>query len=654
MTVPVERVRDFHRKVLFFCALTLVGGSGAAFYVAFINRSSDLPSWVYRGAGLLGPRGAGAGAAALGGAGFSAPPPPEILRWRPWDAASLEEARSQDKLVLLDLRAAWCRPCAQMDAQTYRDPAVADWVSANVVPVRVDTDEHPELTVRYLSGGWPTTALLLPTGEVLSSGTFMPSAPFLRWARQLVRAYRDGKADILEQRKQVRRAADQGHKERLRVAAPDPAQVSQGVEALRWDLSRRLDPESGGFGRTAKFPSSDPVRFLLALSAGGAADVERMLRSTLDGELRLMDPVWGGVFRYSTTPDWRSPSTEKLLSLQADLLRDFSEAYAATGASSYRQAAERLKRYMERFLADPEGGFRASQAADLVRGDGARMTGTAYYALSEPARLAAGVPGVDPRRPADGNAKAALGLLAEARALGDVEASSAALRALDRLWESADEEGALPHLAGDGAEGLKGWAEDEVLGARAMLEAYLATGEERYLERSRKLWRFIETRLKAKGGSPLMEAPAAPAGLDTSLSPYATALAAETAQAFFDLTLEPSFGDRADRLFAWCVTHGDLLDPTVLGRLAVRSRAKPEVVFLSGAGAEREAFAAAFGRLPSPRKYLVDAQARSFRRPRPSLAAPGPGAWAAVCSGAACRDAVTDPDRLADGLTASR
>ena len=634
MTQPVDRekIRSFHRRVLLVSAVVLASGALAGIYVAFFARSSDLPSFVYA-LGRLGR--SKVRAQAESSDRFEPPPGPELVSWGSWGRECLERARATDRLILLDLSASWCRPCALMDRQTYRDPAAADWIKANVVPVRVDTDERPELTVRYLTGGWPTTALLLPTGEVLSSGTFIPPEAFLRWARQVAQGFRQGRSEIEEQRVRVRREAEEGHRLRLRSATPSREVLDRGVENLRWDLTRRFDPEDGGFGTGAKFPASDPVRFLTALqSVSPHPEVERMLRATLDGELRLLDPVWGGAFRYSTTSDWRNPSTEKLLSVQADLLKDFVEAYALTGEASYRRAAESLEAYLRRFLSDPDGGFYASQAADLVRPDGSRLPGAAYYALSEPRRLALGVPEADKRRPADGNAKAALGLLAAARTFSDPDALALAERTLDRLWETASPSGELPHLAPP--EGPRGLAEDEVLAAQAMLEAYSQTGRTRYLGRARRLWSWCRDRLFEKGRPPLMEGPAAPEGLDRSLSPYATELAAELAQSLADLTLDPGDEREARRLFDWCAAQSDLLDPTVMGRLAIRAKAAPVVVFVAGKEPQRGALARAFGSIASPRKYLVGPEARSFWKARRGLPKRG-GLWAVVCVGAECR-----------------
>ena len=73
----------------------------------------------------------------------------ETIRWKEWSAAVFEEARTSNKLVLLDLFAPWCHWCHVMDETTYSDPKVIRAVVDNFVPVRVDIDQRPDITDRY-------------------------------------------------------------------------------------------------------------------------------------------------------------------------------------------------------------------------------------------------------------------------------------------------------------------------------------------------------------------------------------------------------------------------------------------------------------------------------------------------------------------------
>ena len=97
-----------------------------------------------------------------------------MIDWLPWGADAFARAAREGKPVLLSITAAWCRACHEMDRTTYADPAVAALVRDRFVPVRVDTDQRPDINERYNLGGWPTTAFLTADGAVLTGGTFIP------------------------------------------------------------------------------------------------------------------------------------------------------------------------------------------------------------------------------------------------------------------------------------------------------------------------------------------------------------------------------------------------------------------------------------------------------------------------------------------------
>jgi uncharacterized protein YyaL (SSP411 family) len=56
----------------------------------------------------------------------------------------------------------------------------------------------------------------------------------------------------------------------------------------------------------------------------------------------LIDPVWGGIYRYSVTADWQTPHYEKMLDRNAQALHAYFAAYQATGTRSYRERAEAI------------------------------------------------------------------------------------------------------------------------------------------------------------------------------------------------------------------------------------------------------------------------------------------------------------------------
>ena len=79
----------------------------------------------------------------------------------------------------------------------------------------------------------------------------------------------------------------------------------------------------------------------------------------------LFDELGGGVFRYAARRDWTEPSVEKLLSVNATVLRLLLEASVVLDDRRYRDRAKDVLRYAQDVLSNPTTpGFFASQRAD--------------------------------------------------------------------------------------------------------------------------------------------------------------------------------------------------------------------------------------------------------------------------------------------------
>ena len=92
--------------------------------------------------------------------------------------------------------------------------------------------------------------------------------------------------------------------------------------------------------------------------AGDAISIKRA-RQTLDAAIALIDPVWGGVYQYSEGGSWTKAHFEKIMSFQAQYLRQYSQAYALWQDPKYLAAARDIERYLASHR--PEGAFYVSQ-----------------------------------------------------------------------------------------------------------------------------------------------------------------------------------------------------------------------------------------------------------------------------------------------------
>jgi len=82
--------------------------------------------------------------------------------------AALAQAKREGKRLLVDFETTWCGPCKQMDGWVYTAAKVVDAAKAgNVIAVKVDGDDHPELKKRFGVEAFPTMILLDAEGTEL-------------------------------------------------------------------------------------------------------------------------------------------------------------------------------------------------------------------------------------------------------------------------------------------------------------------------------------------------------------------------------------------------------------------------------------------------------------------------------------------------------
>jgi thioredoxin-like negative regulator of GroEL len=105
----------------------------------------------------------------------------EIIPWRSDFLAARQEAQTKQRPVLLYFSATWCGPCQNLRHTTWADPKV-DQALRNVVPVKLDFDQQPELAREYHVEALPTFKLLANDGTPIKSHEgAMQSDEFLSW-----------------------------------------------------------------------------------------------------------------------------------------------------------------------------------------------------------------------------------------------------------------------------------------------------------------------------------------------------------------------------------------------------------------------------------------------------------------------------------------
>jgi uncharacterized protein YyaL (SSP411 family) len=421
------------------------------------------------------------------------------IRWRPWGAAAFDDASRADRPVLLNLTAVWCGWCQQMDETTYSQPELIELINRELVPIRVDADQYPHVQERYIASGWPTNAFLTPTGEVLWAGTYVGPEEFGAVAAGVLAAWRERREALQVEIDRRRRALEAARGRQPMVGLVRREAADDVVSALL----DSFDPRNGGFGDAPKFPLPDAVELLFVQAARFGDEQSRALaEQTLDGMLagELFDPVEGGFFRYTLSADWTEPRREKLLEVNAGLLRTYALGAHLLARRDLREVVERIVEWAEARLRLPDGLWGGSQAEDEE-----------YYSLAPESRAGRAGPFVDPVVYTDANA-AWIRALAEAggrlgrpdwieRAAGALEVLLAAMAAPGGLLYHFREPGRAPEVAG--------LLTDVVETARACLALAQATGRAFFLEAARGLVLALETQLWAEDGGFLDYDPAA-------------------------------------------------------------------------------------------------------------------------------------------------
>lgn len=427
--------------------------------------------------------------------GAAAPAPPGISWKTQWNPSLFAQALREHRFVLLDLHAVWCHWCHVMDEETYADRSVIALIGRAYLPVSIDADSDPALSSRYGDWGWPATIVLAPDGtEIVKRRGFIPPAQMASLLQAIIDDPTPGPSVV-------------------NAAAVSARGSTLVTEVQRAAFTRTYDEgydeKYGGWGSGQKFIDAATLEYtLMRVVEARDATAERRARQTLDANLKLIDPVWGGVSQYSETIDWLSPHYEKLLAFQADDMRLYAEAYARWHEPRYLEAAQALHRYSVAFLRSPEGAFYVSQDADLSPA----MTGHDYYTRPDAERRHLGIPRVDTHEYARENGWAIRGLCRLYDVTGDPAALGEAQAAAHWVLEHrAVAGGGFRHDAADTGGPFLG---DTLAMGQAFLALYRSTGERSWLTHARAAMDFlVRTFRDGRGGYFTAPAPAEAIGV---------------------------------------------------------------------------------------------------------------------------------------------
>ncbi|WMT73084.1 DUF255 domain-containing protein [Bradyrhizobium sp. Ash2021] len=401
-------------------------------------------------------------------------------KWSGWGDDLFARAAAEKRFVILDLEAVWCHWCHVMEKTTYADPEVQGLLASSYLPVRVDQDANPDLSNRYGDWGWPATIVFGPDGSEIAKirGYIEPER-----MQALLKAIIDDPSP----------GPSVGEAFEIKPAASAFLSKQQRAEMTK-NFDESWDGKLGGWGENQKYIDADSMDLAITRAEAGDATASKRARQTLDAAIALIDPVWGGVFQYSEAGSWSKPHFEKIMSFQAQYLRQYSQAYALWKDQKYLAAARDIERYLASFLLSPDGAFHVSQDADLDHD----TDGHTYYALSDGDRRKLGMPRIDRNLYARENGWAISGLAAYYEVTNDPRILAMAERAAKWTIDNRSlPGGGFRHGEKDRGGPFLG---DTLAMGQAFLDLYAATGNRDWLASAAKAGDFVATFRDEAGG----------------------------------------------------------------------------------------------------------------------------------------------------------
>ena len=301
------------------------------------------------------------------------------IDWWYWCDTALEEAKRDNKPIFLSIGYSSCHWCTVMEGEAFSDRAIADYLNANFLPIKVDREERPDIDSIYMQalqmmtgqGGWPLNIFLNPEDLVpFYGGTYFPVEPkygrpgFLEILQAIRRFYDHEPEKLMAFKQEIL-----GNLQRSATLAVNPKAslnedlLDRGINANTAaiqpnDLGRPSFPmipystialEGSQFARNYDYNTK-------------ALSKQRGLDLVTGG---IYDHVGGGFHRYTVDNTWTVPHFEKMLYDNGQILEYLSNLWSSgVQQPAIERAIAGTVEWLQREMTHPQNYFYAAQDAD--------------------------------------------------------------------------------------------------------------------------------------------------------------------------------------------------------------------------------------------------------------------------------------------------
>ncbi|MEQ8540699.1 MAG: thioredoxin domain-containing protein [Coleofasciculus sp. D1-CHI-01] len=298
------------------------------------------------------------------------------IDWWSWSDEALFTAKTENKPIFLSIGYSSCHWCTVMEGEAFSDPAIAQYMNANFLPIKVDREERPDIDSIYMQalqmmtgqGGWPLNIFLTPEDRVpFYGGTYFPVEPrygrpgFLQVLQAIRRFYDVEKTKLQNFKQEIL-----GH---LQQSVLLPASGQLTAELLRQGMDKTIRiVDSGSYGPSfPMIPYADLALRGIRFEQMTEVDAYQASRSRgLDlAKGGIYDHVAGGFHRYTVDATWTVPHFEKMLYDNGQIVEYLANLWSAgIKEAAFERAISGTVQWLTREMTASSGYFYAAQDAD--------------------------------------------------------------------------------------------------------------------------------------------------------------------------------------------------------------------------------------------------------------------------------------------------
>lgn len=296
------------------------------------------------------------------------------VEWQPWSESAWDEAKTQNKLVLVSIGYSTCHWCHVMERESFEDFQTAEIMNMGLINIKVDREERPDIDMVYMDacqlmtgrGGWPLNVICLPDGRPIFAGTYFQKPQWEQYLLELISQYKSNPTPFVEYAEKFMHELQKMNGNSA-VNAENVHFSRKEVVEMFEEYAKDIDWEHGAKNRAPKFMVPIQFEYTLDFHLLANDDISKeylhlsLLKMANGG---IFDHVRGGFYRYSTDKHWFAPHFEKMLYDNAQLLSLYARAFAWSGAEIYKERIESTLSCLLRELREPEGGFYSGLDAD--------------------------------------------------------------------------------------------------------------------------------------------------------------------------------------------------------------------------------------------------------------------------------------------------